>query len=161
MNSPSAAYFDTEADYGKAIDTLISAAQRQICIFDGNLARVHLEQLQRVMALNRFLSGSRAARLRMVLHDTSLLENRLPRLLTLLGRYGHANEVRRTSDELRHLTDCFLIADEGFAVVRFHSAHPRGKLIFGSVSETADIRDRFEQLWGHSSQCSITSALGL
>jgi hypothetical protein len=161
MNGPNVAYFDTEAGYGKAIDTIISAAQRQICIFDSNLARLHLEQMQRVVALSRFLSGSRSARLRIVLHDTLLLENRLPRFLTMLGRYGHANEVRRASDDLRNLADCFLIADDGFAVVRFHAAHPRGKIIFGNASETADLRDRFEQLWGRSSQCSITSAFGL
>jgi hypothetical protein len=161
MNDSSVAYFDSEAGYGKAIDAVINAAQRQICIFDSNLARVHLEQVQRVMALGRFLSSSRAARLRIVLHDTSLLENRLPRFLTLLGQYGHANEVRRASEDLRNLADCFLIADDGFAVVRFHAAHPRGKIIFGNASETADLRDRFEQLWGRSSQCSITSALGL
>jgi hypothetical protein len=161
MNDGSVVYFDSEAAFGNAIDTVIKTAQRQICIFDHDLTRLHLEEVPRVMVLSRFLSSSRGARLRIVLHDTTRLENRLPRLLTLLGRYPNANEVRHSSDDLRHISDCFVVTDAGLAVVRFHVAHPRGKLIFGSPNDTANLRNRFEQLWSRSLQCPLSSTLGL
>ncbi len=161
MSAPGVTGIDSEAAYGDAVDAVLNAAQREICIFDNDLAKLHLEELKRVTALGRFLTGSRLARLRIVVHDPARLETRLPRLVTLLGRYSHANEVRRTSDEIRHLSDSALLVDDAFAVVRFHVAYPRGKMIFGDPVETANLRERFEQIWAHSSQMSVNSTLGL
>jgi hypothetical protein len=161
MSGPSVAYFDSEAGYVKAIDTVIVAAQRQVCIFDGDLARLHLERPARVMTLSRFLAGSRTARLRLLLHDTARLEGHLPRLLRLLADYPHAVEVRRTDDEFRHLADRILLADEAYAVVRFHVSRARGKLVFDDSSETAALRERFESLWQRSSPAAVTTPLGL
>jgi hypothetical protein len=161
MNTAGIVYFDTEAGYGNAIDTVLASAQRHISIFDPDMAKMKLEDSLRVNSLTRFLSQSPLARLQVVVHDTRPLESRSPRLLNMFRRYPHAAEIRLTADDTRHLANCFLLADEGLAVVRFHAAHPRGKLVFGNTVETAAMQQRFMQLWALSSPSAVTSTLGL
>lgn len=153
--------FDSEAGYRAAIDRTLSAARREIRIFDRDLARMGLDDSSHVAALGSFLAASRNSRIRIVLHDTDVLERRMPRLVALMRDHAHAVAVRRTPEHLRHLTDCWLLADGEHAAVRFHADQPRGKCIAGSEAETHPWWRRFDDLWEESEPCSPGAVTGL
>lgn len=148
-DSPLAA-FDTRAAYQQAIDSILSAAKKELCIFDADIKDLELERRVRADAIAVFLSGGRDRSLRIVLHDLDHLTRYSPRLMALLTRYSHSFSVRQTPEPLRNIADAFILADGTSGVIRFHADHFRGKLLLDHPVEIHDWQQRFEALWAES-----------
>jgi hypothetical protein len=159
--SESAELFDSEAGFRAAIDLTLAAARREIRIFDHDLVRTGIEDAAHVALLGRFLAAGSHRRLRIVLHDTTSLERRSPRLLALIRQHHSAIEVRKAPEHLRQLTDCWVLADQDHGALRFHADHPRGKLIAAWPAEIGPWWQRFDELWEASEPCSPGAVTGL
>ena len=59
--------FDTEVGYLAAIDAVLAATRREVCVFHRDLAGMGLGQVARCDTLGRILAASRDNRLRIVL----------------------------------------------------------------------------------------------
>jgi hypothetical protein len=153
--------FDSEVGYRAAIDVVIEAATRELRIFDGNLERMALDEAARSALLLEFLKGGTGRHLKLILHDVDRMRTQNPRLINLLRRQGHLIEVRQTPDHLRHLADCFVLADELHGTVRFHADHARGKYVRADRIEIHPLWQRFDDLWNESQLCTPASASGL
>ena len=160
-SSPTTAPFDSEGSFRQAIDTVITAATQEIRVFDRNLTRIQLDQKDRAEAIERFLAGDHHRRLRIIVHDPEHCERYCPRLLAMLRRFSQAVEFRQSPSELRHLSECLLLADRTQAAVRFHSEHPRGKIILDAPEEVHPWWQRFADLWELSNPCLSSMRLGL
>lgn len=152
---------DSERAYRAAIDVTLAAARSEIRIFDRDLLQMGLGERDRVALLADFLAGSRDRRLHIVIHDIVPLEQRLPRLIELMRLRGHMIETRRTPDHLRHLADCWLLADSAHGAIRFHADHARGKLIANLATEIEPWWQRFDDLWQESERCAPGATTGL
>ncbi len=153
--------FDGRAAYQQAIDRVLSAANKELCIFDPNVKDLELDSLARADALSAFLSGGRTRQLRVVLHDLDHLTRYSSRLMALLKRYSHCFSVRQTPESLRGLSDCFVLADGVSGVIRFHSEHFRGKVLLDQPMEVHGWHKRFEDLWLESLPGASATHLGL
>ncbi len=153
--------FDTRGDYLDAIDELLSVATREICIFDRDLRELEFETRSRAEALERFLTGSRDRKIRIILHDLDHLLRYSPRMMKLLKLHSHACDVRQTPDSLRHLADSFLLNDNMNGVIRFHADYFRGKKLLNNPGEISDWQKRFEDLWLESLPGATATQLGL
>lgn len=151
----------SEAEYRQACDTILRHAEREILIFDRDLAALRLEEKTRLEALAAFLQRDRLRRMRMVLHDPGPLERNAPRLLQLVLRFSHVVEVRQSPDNLRHLADTHLLADENHGLRRFHVDQPRSALIVDDANYIRPWRQRFEELWELSQPCLRINTTGL
>ena len=161
MNSPTTALIDTEAGFRQAIDTVIAAATDEIRIFDRNLTRVVIDRKDVAESLERFFSGGRHRRLHVVVHDPDHCERYQPRVQALLRRFSLAIEIRQSPDELRHLQECYLLADSLQAALRFNLNQPRGKIILEDREAIRPWWTRFDDLWQLSTPCLGPSRLGL
>ena len=153
--------FDTYREYSTAIRHTLEAAQGELCVFDPDLAQTGLESRDSVALIERLLLATPGARLRMVLHDTTHLETRSPRLLRLMGSFSHCFEVRQSPDDLRNLTECYLLTHNDTGVVRFHRDWPRGKWFVANPDEAGTWLSRFKQLWECSTPAVSATRLGL
>jgi hypothetical protein len=161
MNTPLTQPFDTEGAYRAAIDVTLASARRELCIFDRDLLRMGLGDRNRIALLTEFLAAGRDQRLRIVLHDFAPLESQLPRLIELMRLRSHLIETRRTPDHLRHLADCWVLADAAHGAIRFHADHARGKLVGNQPQEIEPWWRRFEELWHECEPCSPGTTTGL
>ena len=159
--NPAYTLLTSEADYRQACDTVLARAETEILIFDRDLAALRLEESARLAALTGFLQKSPVSRVRMVLHDPGPVERKAPRLMQLIARFSHLIEARQSPDNLRHLTDTHLLADEGHGVRRFHVDQPRSALILDDPAYVSPWRQRFEELWALSLPCLRTTTTGL
>jgi len=100
-------------------------------------------------------------RIRIVLHDPGPLERDAPRMMQLISRFSHVIYARRSPDNLRHLADTHLLADESHGVRRFHVDHPRSALILDDPDYINPWRQRFEELWELSHPCLTVNITGL
>lgn len=153
--------FDSEADYRAAIDATIRSASQELRIFDADLARMMLDDAARHALLVAFLTTARTRRLHIVLHDPDPIRTRHPRLLNLIRSHGQQIEIRQTPDHLRHLADCFVLADRLSGAIRFHADHARGKRVSDDNVEIHPLWKRFDDLWEVSAPCTLASTAGL
>ncbi len=160
MNSPYT-LLTSEAEYRQACDTVLGRAQRELLIFDRDLATMQLDTKARLDLLTGFLQGDAPRRVRIVLHDPGHLERNAPRLVQLIARFSHLIEARQSPDNLRHLEDTHLLADGCHGVRRFHADQPRCALIIDDRTYIHPWQQRFEELWHLSLPCLKLNTTGL
>ena len=158
---PAYTLLTSEAEYRQACETVLTRAESEILIFDRDLAALRLEESARLGALASFLQKSPLSRIRMVLHDPGPLERNAPRLMRLIARFSHVIDTRQSPDNLRHLADTHLLADESHGVRRFHVDQARSAMILDDPAYVSPWRQRFEELWALSLPCLRTTTTGL
>lgn len=161
LDSPGEIRFDTFAEYLRAVDATLACPHRDLSIFDVDLRALDLGSKLRAAQLAQNMMQRHAYRMRIALHDTGHVERHCARVMALLTRFTHRFEIRRTPEDLRHLTECFVLADDSCGVVRFHCDYARGKLFAGLPDEAQIRRSRFEELWELSSPGVSPTILGL
>ena len=159
--SPAYTLITSETEYRQACDTILGRAENDILIFDRDLAALRLEDKARLEVLANFLQMDSLRRIRVVLHDPGPVERNAPRLMQFIARFSHVVHVRQSPDNLRHLSDTHVLADEGHGVRRFHVDQPRSALILDDPNYINPWRQRFEELWELSHPCLSTSTTGL
>jgi len=159
--SPAYTLITSETEYRQACDTILGLAENDILIFDRDLAALRLEDKARLEVLANFLQMDSLRRIRVVLHDPGPVERNAPRLMQFIARFSHVVHVRQSPDNLRHLADTHVLADEGHGVRRFHVDQPRSALILDDPNYINPWRQRFEELWELSHPCLSTSTTGL
>ncbi len=159
--SPAYTLLTSEAGYRQACNTILGRAEHEILIFDRDLASLRLEERTRLEALTNFIRMDKLRRIRVVLHDPGPVERNSPRLMQFVARFSHVVEVRQSPDNLRHLADTHVLADEGHGVRRFHVDQPRSALILDDPDYINPWRRRFEELWELSQPCLQLNTTGL
>jgi hypothetical protein len=153
--------FTTRSEHQAAIASLLGQAQRELRIFDQTCADLGLNSPERYEHLRQFLLASRTHRLFIVVHDTSYLAARAPRMTLLLRQFSHAVFVNKTRKELRGLHDNFIVADDSVYLKQFHFEHPRGVLGTDEPNETQGLLMRFQEIWDNSTPGLAATTLGL
>jgi hypothetical protein len=151
--------FTTKSGFVEQLTACLARAEHTLRLFDPDFAIWDLGGSASDATLRRFLKGG--GRLQLAAHDGRSMEREAPRFLRLVKDYGHAIEVRRTSQSLRQLTDSFCIADERHIVRRFHSDHFRGEAVFDGRADINTSLERFLTIWDESGAGLFANSTGL
>ncbi|HYA19618.1 MAG TPA: hypothetical protein VEG25_03085 [Burkholderiales bacterium] len=151
---------ESAAQYEAAIDLVIAQASRNIRIFDKHASSL-FNSTKRYELLRSFLLANRINRLRIVLHDTSSLTTRCPRMLSLLRQFSHCIAIHETLDDAKQVYDPFTVADENHYVHRFHYDRTRGLLALNDLNGAHEFNYRFEEIWEASFPAISATTLGL
>ncbi|MCM2328217.1 MAG: hypothetical protein NDI88_10035 [Lysobacter sp.] len=160
---PKASYRQIEgmAESRAAIDEVIGAAQKSLCIFDYTLGNRGFADAARIERMRQFLLAGRAHRLRIALHEPEVLERHEPRLITLLRQFPNAIAIHRTMGQARNATDPFVLADDHSVWHQLHHDRFRAIVALHSPPDAAPLRDRFEEIWELSEPAVGSSTTGL
>ncbi|RFP11734.1 hypothetical protein D0T25_25655 [Duganella sp. BJB488] len=151
--------FTTRAEFLEHLASCFTRAERTLTLFDPDFAIWELGSSATDALLRRFLHNG--GQLQLAGHDGHHIERDAPRFLRLIKDYSHLVEVRRTSQQLRQLTDSFCIADERHIVRRFHADHFRGEAVFDGPEDTQTSGDRFITIWLESTPSLFANSTGL
>jgi hypothetical protein len=154
--SPQRRLITTRTEYQEAIDLLLPMAQRELRVFDPDLADLRLHSPERIAMLREFLSRGRNNRLYIAVHQTEFIEQKAPRLLHLLGLFAGSIFIQRTQGDASRVQDCFILCDEMHLVRRPVAAQPRGVILTDDLIEGAKMRERFDNIW-ESSDSGVTA----
>src|SRR5438552_12267773 len=149
------------AEQVAAIDELIRMARHHIRVFDQDLSQGGWNSPLRAERLAAFLRGVRGRRLDIIVHDTRYLESACPRMLKLLGVYGHAMTILQTGAEGKVATDPLLIVDGQHYLHRFHFEQPRATLGILQPEHTQPLAARFAEIWATGESGINATVLGL
>ena len=144
-----------------AIDTLIGIAKHSIRVFDVDLSAMGWNDPTRAERIVAFLRASPAAKLEIIVHDTSWIERSCPRLTNLLKYRGHAITIRRTGQDARHAMDPLVIVDGIHFVHRFHVAQPRAAFSIGDPVAAQPLVTRFDAISEDAEPGLTATQLGL
>ena len=153
--------FETEADFQRAADRLLTAPGRELRIFDPDLSALKLNAPQRVELLRQFLAASRTRRIYIAVHDPGPLTRECPRMMALLARFAHAIQVNCTHEEIRNIQDSFLVIDQDHYLRRPVAQLFRGALGLHDETEALAMRGRFMEIWSASYPGVASTTLGL
>lgn len=149
-------------DYQTAIDQLLAMAQSHICIFDEDLAQLHLDSSPRHNRLRHLLRAENTTgTIRIAVRNAAPLQRQHPLLLKLLANFGHRLAIRETPSNLAHLRDSMLLVDGQYALIRFERDLPRSKLLINEPEELKPYLARFEEIWGEEGSAVSATTLGL
>ncbi len=149
-------------DYQTAIDQLLALAQSHVCIFDQDLALLHLDSSPRQNRLRHILRSENAAgSIRIALRDAAPLQRQNPLLIGLLASFGHRLAIRETPSSLAHLRDSLILVDDQYALIRFERDLPRSKLLINEPEELKPYLARFEEIWREEGSAVSATTLGL
>jgi uncharacterized protein YjiS (DUF1127 family) len=151
--------FTTRAEFQQHLASCLSRAEHSLQMFDPDFSIWQLGSTNSDAQLRRFLQAG--GQLQLVAHDGKPVERDAPRFLRLLRDYGHLIEVRRTSAQLRQLTDSFCIADQRDIVRRFHADHFRGEAVFNGTADLQTSLERFLTIWLESGPGLYANSTGL
>ena len=158
---PRVAALATIAEQTAAIDVLIGLARHHIQVFDQDMSQTGWSSAARADALAAFLRGVRGRRLDIIVHDTRYLESACPRMLRLLGVYGHAMTILQTGEDGKVATDPLLIVDGQHYLHRFHFEQPRAALGVLQPDQTQPLAARFGEIWATGTPGMNSTVLGL
>lgn len=158
---PSHEKFDTLNEYHAALNLVIQRAEKNLNIFDFNLADSGYNSPQRFQLLYDFLLADRNNQLIIILHDTDYLAKYCPRIMSLLTRFSHAIDIRQTREHVKHIHDTFTLADNRHCVHRFHYDHPKCRLVLDDIQGCAPFAQRFNELEEASDEALPPTTLGL
>ena len=144
-----------------AIESVVAAAERTLRIFDVSLSMRGFNTPARAERLREFLVASRAHRILIALHDTSLLERENPRLLNLLRQFPMSIEIHRTLGQARNAQDPFVVADDHSVWHQMHFDQPRAVVALHSPPDALPIAQRFDEIWELSEPAVSATTLGL
>ena len=151
--------FTTRGGFVEQLAACLARAEHTLRLFDPDFAIWDLGGSATDAVLRRFLRSG--GRLQLAAHDGRVIERDAPRFLRSVKDYGHAVEVRRTSQSLRQLTDSFCIGDDRHIVRRFHSDHFRGEAIFDGPTDINTPLERFLTIWDESGPGLFANSTGL
>jgi len=151
--------FTTKTEFLQHVSNCITRAEHKLTMFDPDFATWELGSSATDTLLRHFLRAG--GHLQLVAHDGHAVERDAPRFLRLVKDYGHLVEVRRSSQQLRRLTDSFCIADDRDIVRRFHADHFRGEAVFDGPEDTQTSTDRFITIWLESTPGLFANSTGL
>ncbi|MBL8471449.1 MAG: hypothetical protein KF778_12405 [Rhodocyclaceae bacterium] len=152
--------FDTKSSYERGIIATLARAFAAVRIFDPDLQTTGLESRGGAQAVDEFLRRPGAS-LRVVLQHCDRLEAHSPRLMNLLRIHAHCFTIRRAPADLRHLKDCFILADAQHGILRIHADHMRGKEFVDLPERVEPLVQRFDELWELSEPSVAGTTLGL
>jgi hypothetical protein len=151
----------TIAEQTAAIDELIALARHHIQVFDQDLSQTGWNNAARTERLGAFLREVRGRRLDIIVHDTRYLQSACPRMLKLLGVYGHAMSILQTGAEGKVATDPLLIVDGKHYLHRFHFDQPRAALGILQPEQAQPLVARFGEIWATGESGVNATVLGL
>ncbi len=148
-------------DHDNYLQKILLLATRSIRIFDENLARLDLENVENEFFLHRFLSADRKNTLQIVIQDAEPFRRNSPRLMKLFRDYSDSMSVHECAPQLSSLGDSMCIADDRHALVRFHKEQARSKAIINNIGECRPYIVRFSEILVEGTTPLSSTTLGL
>jgi len=147
--------------YSEAISLILKNAQRELLIFDQDLSQGDFASLDKYNLLYNFLSANIASQLKIILQDARFFQTKCPRLCKLLAIYGHKMSVHVTDSSVRHIKECFILADDKSYIKRIHIDQPRFKYAMNDEKSAEVLINRFMELTNAIEDIIPTKPLGL
>lgn len=152
--------FESFREYDTLIDAMLPQTEAVVRVFENSLP-ASWNSTQRASLLRQFLRRNPVNRVYIVLHETDLIERKLPRVADLCRDFGHAFKIRLTPKMAKHVYDPYVIFDASHYLHRFHYAHMRAAQGIHDVEGTQQLLDRHLELWEISTPIAVGTSSGL
>ena len=156
-----ASQFHTYPEYQIALDQLMATAEHSIRIYDRDLQAGDFNSKARYERLHDFCLAGGARRIEILLDDTAYVQNRCPRLMTLLRDFSHVIEIRQIEPDSERPDYGFALGDRSAVLKRFDMDAMHGQFDPDDAANAAMLHQQFDLLWQRAAGSVSTTTLGL
>ena len=156
-----ASQFHTYPAYQIALDQLMATAEHSIRIYDRDLPTGDFNSKARYERLHDFCLAGGARRIEILLDDTAYVQNRCPRLMTLLRDFSHVIEIRQIEPDSERPDYGFALGDRSAVLKRFDMDAMHGQFDPDDAANAAMLHQQFDLLWQRAAGSVSTTTLGL
>ena len=156
-----ASQFHTYPEYQIALDQLMATAEHCIRIYDHDLQVGDFNSKARCERLHDFCLAGGARRIEVLLDDTAYVQNRCPRLMTLLRDFSHVIEIRQTEPDSERPDYGFALGDWSAVLKRFDKDAMHGQFDPDDAASAAMLHQQFDLLWQRAAARLASTTLGL
>jgi len=150
---PERALITSRAETHESVLIALGLAQRSVRCLHRDLAIFDLGSVAAEQRLASMLLAHRAARVRLLVDDSTWLESAAPRLRALQRRYSHALEIRVAAADDPVGDDAWVIIDDHAVIELKPTAAPRGDFRIHNKPHVQPLATAFERRWnaaGHN-----------
>ncbi|MGD8380157.1 MAG: hypothetical protein PVJ40_04650 [Gammaproteobacteria bacterium] len=151
----------TREDNREAAARLARMARRSLAIFTRDLEPALLDQQAFVDPVRELATGSRYARIRILVLDATRAVREGHRLVNLAGRLTSFIEIRRPGPDHRTIAEAFMIADENALLWRPLADRHEGSLLLNHPIRAREKLREFDEIWAHAEPESEFRHLGI
>ena len=149
------------ADHDSAALKVLAAATTKLRVFDEDLSKLKFESHESTVILRRLFAFNPQHTLQIIVKNADPLQRNYPRLLGLLREYPENMSIIQSPPHLSSLNDSLLIADDNYALVRFHKDNVRCKAIINNKQECLPYLHRFAEIEKEGGEPFNPTPLGL
>jgi hypothetical protein len=153
--------FETPSEFRSAFDALLAGTQRQLRVYDHNLALFEIDDAPRHAALRAVCVAGGRRRIELLLDDISQVARKHPRLMQLVRDFGHVIEIRQADPDALRPDQAFALADRHGVLLRADKAAVHGTLHLDDTRDTVLLHQEFEGMWQRSPAGVSATTLGL
>jgi hypothetical protein len=153
--------FLTVIEYQAALDQIIVAAQYSIRIHDRDLEASGFNSAVSYEKLHHFCLAGGQRQIEILLDDTAYVQNRCPRLMTLLRDFSHVIEIRRTAADGTQPDYGFALGDRNMVLKRVDKSALLGQFDPDDAASAAVLHQQFDYLWQRAAGSVSATTLGL
>lgn len=147
--------------YSDAVNIILSNAQHELLVFDQDLSHGNFQSLQTYECIQHFLSSSLTSQVDIILQETAFFTEKCPRLFGLLKTFGHKMRVHVTNQSVKHIKECFIVADGQHYIKRIHIDQARFKYALNDKPSVEILKMRFSELKDAIQDVVTVTPLGL
>ena len=153
--------FETPAEFRAAFDTLVTAAHRQLRVYDHDLDLLGIDDALRLATLRALCVAGGGRRIELLLDDISRVARGHPRLMELVRDFGHVLEIRQADPDAPRPDQAFVLADRHGVLLRADKAAVHGTLHLDDPATATALHQSFEGMWQRSPASVSATTLGL
>lgn len=159
--APQRALITSRAETREAVLIALAAAHRVVRCLHRDLSVFELSSVAVTDALQRVLLTDRSARVRLLVDDTSWLDQRAARLRLLQQRFPHALEMRAASVDDPVGDDSAILVDSAAALRLEATPLARGDLWLNNAPHAQPMIAHFDRRWEAGAHNLPVMPLGL
>jgi len=153
--------FETPAEFRAAFDVLLAHTQRELRLYDHDLALLDIDHLPRHANLRALCVAGGGHRIELLIDEIHHVTRDFPRLMQLVRDFGHVIEIRQADPVAPRPDQAFVLADRHGILRRADKSAVHGTLHLDAPHDAIPLHQSFEAMWQRS-QASVTSTtLGL
>lgn len=153
--------FETPAELRAAFDALLAGAQRELRLYDQDLALFDIDHLPRHASLRALCVAGGGRRIELLLDDIHHVARDHPRLMQLVRDFGHVIEIRQADAAAPRPDQAFVLADRHAVLLRADKSAMHGTLHLDDAHGAIPLQQGFDAMWQRSQAGVTATTLGL
>ena len=142
--------FDSRGEAKSLALELAQQARREICFFGNNIDSVMFDNAEFIDCISEFARRNQKTSVKFAVHGTQKNVVDGHRLIALAQRLSSSIHIHKTAIQHQDLTEMFMLVDDRAYLYCQNYQRHEGRACFHNPLEVRSLKQKFNDIWNHS-----------